>query len=129
MRLPTRKALTYTKYALVAVFAFVLFSQVSSAEVLAQVDTGQYMPQNPTGNDDLIEWVKLVLNIVIGIAALIAVAILVYSGIMYITSAGDEGKVSKATKGITYAIIGLIIAFISVLIVNFVLGTILMRGS
>ena len=74
---------------------------------------------------DLLEWVKDALNLLIGLAGLIAVAILIYSGVMYIISAGDETKVESATKGITYSIIGLVICFISILIVNFVLTAVI----
>lgn len=70
---------------------------------------------------DLLAFVTDSLNLIIGLAALIAVGFLIYSGVQYILAAGDEGKVEKATKGIVYAIVGLIICFISVLIVNFVL--------
>ncbi len=73
----------------------------------------------------LIGFLQSALNLVISLAALIAVAFLVYSGIQYIVASGDEGKVEKATKGITYAIVGLVICFISILIVNFVLENLL----
>ena len=61
----------------------------------------------------------------ISLSALIAVAVLIYSGLQYILASGDEGKVEKATKGITYAIVGLVICFVAVLIVNFVLTRLL----
>lgn len=61
----------------------------------------------------------------IGISSLVAVILLVYAGYMYIMSAGDSEKVSKATKIITNTIIGLIIIWISGLIIRFVLDTIL----
>jgi TRAP-type C4-dicarboxylate transport system permease small subunit len=61
------------------------------------------------------------LNLAIGAAAVICVAVLIFSGYMYITSSGDEAKVEKATKSLTYAIVGLAICFISVILVNFVL--------
>lgn len=77
------------------------------------------------GGGDLIGFIKDALNLTISLAALIAVGILIYSGIQYIVASGDEGKIEKATKGITYAVVGLIIAFISVLIVNFVLTSLL----
>jgi TRAP-type C4-dicarboxylate transport system permease small subunit len=60
-------------------------------------------------------------NLAIGAAAVICVAVLIFSGYMYITSSGDEAKVEKATKSLTYAIVGLAICFISVILVNFVL--------
>lgn len=77
------------------------------------------------GGTDLISFAKSALNLGIALTALIAVGFLVYSGIQYVVAAGDDSKIEKATKGITYSVIGLIIAFISVLIVNFVLTELL----
>ncbi len=94
---------------------------VAQGSVLSvYADASKYLPNvGPSG--DLISWVKRVLNLVIGLTGLIAVGYLIYSGIQYIMAAGDDGKVEKATKGITYAVIGLVVCFISVLVVNFVL--------
>jgi TRAP-type C4-dicarboxylate transport system permease small subunit len=80
---------------------------------------------NPTGFGSLGQVITQALNIAIGAASVICVAILIFSGYMYITASGDEAKVEKATKSLTYAIVGLAICFISVLLVNFVLDNIL----
>lgn len=81
--------------------------------------------QGSNNGNDLIGFVQNALNLAIALAALISVGVLVYSGVQYIVASGDDGKIEKATKGITYAIIGLVICFISVLIVNFVLKELL----
>jgi cytochrome bd-type quinol oxidase subunit 2 len=88
---------------------------------------GQFIDpiQGSRSGGDLIGFIQNALNLVIALAALISVGVLVYSGIQYIVASGDDGKIEKATKGITYAIIGLVICFISVLIVNFVLKELL----
>lgn len=70
---------------------------------------------------DLQDFIVRGLNLAIGAAAVICVAVLIGSGYMYITASGDEAKVEKATKSLTYAIVGLAICFISVILVNFVL--------
>lgn len=122
------KVLHVLTYTIVLSVIGLFLLQVFSGGVFAQVDP--IVPINPiSGTDNLLDWVQNALNIVIGITALIAVAVLVYSGIIYITAAGDEGKISSATKGITFAIVGLIIAFIAVLIVNFVLSEILGQNT
>ena len=69
---------------------------------------------------DLVGWLVQMLQWLIGLAGLVAAAVLIMNGFMYITASGDEGKIQKATKGITYAIVGLVIAAIAFLIVNFV---------
>mgnify|MGYP000925136773 CR=1 FL=1 len=74
---------------------------------------------------NLLDWIGGVINIAVGLAALVCVGILIYSGYLYITAAGDEKKVSTATKSLTYAIVGLVICFIAVILVKFVLNTIL----
>lgn len=74
---------------------------------------------------DLDAWIIGLINWAIGIAALAAVVMLIASGYMYITANGDEGKVEKATKTLTFAIIGLIVCFIAVMLVRFVLTSFL----
>ena len=69
---------------------------------------------------DLVGFIVNMLQWLIGLAGLVAAAVLILNGFMFITASGDEPKIQKATKGITYAIIGLIVAAIAFLIVNFV---------
>lgn len=110
--------------ATVSTFASSLF--LASAAFAQGTSAGSYLGGVQGANSgNLIQFIQSALNLVIALSALIAVGILVYSGIQYILAAGDEGKVEKATKGITYAIVGLVICFISVLIVNFVLTNLL----
>ncbi|KKR06450.1 MAG: hypothetical protein UT34_C0001G0491 [candidate division WS6 bacterium GW2011_GWF2_39_15] len=80
---------------------------------------------NNTGYSSLIDMVKGTLNLAIMISALITVAVLVSAGIQYILSVGDEGKIEKAQKSVIYAMIGLIIVFISPLIIRFILNNVL----
>lgn len=100
-------------------------SLVLATGAFAQSATGYIDGVDAVGGGNLIDFIRKALNLAISLAALIAVGILIYSGIQYIIASGDEGKIEKATKGITYAVVGLIIAFISVLIVNFVLTNLL----
>lgn len=98
---------------------------VASAYTFAAVDVSKWLSGIGGKGGTLENFITQALNLVISLSALVAVAILIYSGIMYITAAGDEGKVEKATKGIVSAIIGLVICFIAVLIVNFVMKNLL----
>lgn len=71
--------------------------------------------------DDLGGFITKIINWAIGFAAVIAVIMLIAAGFMYITANGDEGKIKKATTTLTFAIVGLVVCFIAVLLVNFVL--------
>ncbi|MDO4271386.1 MAG: hypothetical protein Q4C83_00140 [Candidatus Saccharibacteria bacterium] len=61
------------------------------------------------------------LNIAYYIIGIVAVGMIVYSGIQYITSNGDAGKAKKAQQTIVYAIVGLIVAVGAYAITNFVI--------
>lgn len=67
------------------------------------------------------ELVVKVLNWLIGASVILCVVMLIVSGFLYMTSGGNEDKVSKATKALVNAIIGLVISFIAVMLVNFIL--------
>ncbi len=49
--------------------------------------------------------------------AALSVLVIAIAGIMYITSTGDETRIDNAKKWLLYAIIGLVIALVSYLIV------------
>jgi hypothetical protein len=69
-------------------------------------------------------WFTNVLTWIIGLAGLVAAAVLIFNAFLFITASGDEAKVKKATSGITYAIVGLVVAALAFLIVNYVIDKI-----
>lgn len=62
-----------------------------------------------------------VANFVISFIAILGIIFIVYGGIMYVTSAGDEAKAEDAKMTITYAAIGLFIAAMAYAIEQLVL--------
>lgn len=65
---------------------------------------------------------KQITNVVLYIVGIIAVIMLIIGGIRYVTSGGDAKKVTDAKNTVLYAIIGLVISFLSFAIVNFVIS-------
>lgn len=63
-----------------------------------------------------------VLNTFYFFAGVIAVILIVYAGFLFVTSAGDSGKVAKAKNTITAAVIGLVIIMLAFVITRFVAG-------
>lgn len=57
------------------------------------------------------------LGVLVGILAVVA---LIYSGIMYITAGGDTAKADTAKKNITWAVVGIVVVLLSVIIVRWV---------
>ncbi|MBR3252697.1 hypothetical protein IKF84_01325 [Candidatus Saccharibacteria bacterium] len=72
--------------------------------------------------------ITTIINAVIGILGIVAAIFIVVGGVNYMTSAGDASKVEKAKKTILWAVIGLIIASLTFVIVNFVLKGILKQS-
>ena len=62
-----------------------------------------------------------IVNWLLGIAATVAVLLIVISGIRYIVSAGNQQEIDDAKKTITYAVIGLVITILAIVIVNVVI--------
>lgn len=75
--------------------------------------------QGGTKVDSVIKSVVRILGVVAGI---LAVIMIIVSGIKYITSGGDSSKIAGAKNALVYAIVGLIIVALSQVIVRFVLG-------
>lgn len=64
--------------------------------------------------------IKLVINAALVFSGVIALVLIIYSGIKYIMSRGDQTKIDEAKKTLTYAIIGLIVIFLSFFIVQLI---------
>ena len=69
------------------------------------------------GSDVLI---KTIINVLLFIVGTVSVIVIIFGGILYATSAGDSGNVTKAKNTILYAIVGLVVSFLAYAIVNWV---------
>jgi hypothetical protein len=63
------------------------------------------------------------LNLVYFIAGIVAVIVIIVGAIMYTTSAGQAGNITKAKNLILYAVVGLIVIFAAFAITNIVSGS------
>lgn len=81
---------------------------------------GQCTNSNSGSEDDFKDAITNIVNGIIAVLGVVAVVVIVIGGVLYMTSAGDPGKVKRAKDTILYAAIGLIICVLSFAIVNFV---------
>lgn len=63
-----------------------------------------------------------VLNTVYFSAGIIAVIVIIVSGIFYSISQGDSSKIQRAKDGILYAVVGLVIVLLAFVLTNYVIG-------
>jgi len=57
-------------------------------------------------------------------AGLVAVVFIIKGGIDYLLSAGDPGKVKKATQSLIFAVVGLVLVLVAAVITNFVISSV-----
>ncbi len=76
------------------------------------------LPQSAASQANL----QNLVQIIVGILAVVAVLIIVYAALNIVTAGGDAGKVAKARSAIIYALVGLAIIVSADVIVSLIAG-------
>ena len=66
--------------------------------------------------------IDTVINTMLFIVGILSVAMIIYSGIRYVTAHGDKSQIESAKNTLIYSIVGLVIAIVAYAVVNWVLG-------
>ena len=74
-------------------------------------------------NQNLPDIITTIINVMLFIAGALAVIMIIYGGIRYITAHGDEKQVKVAKDTIVYSVAGLIIAILAYALVTFIFNT------
>ena len=107
---------------MIALASLFLFAKKVSADGWASPDKPDGVPE------DFDNAVLNLTNWVLGFVAMIAVLSIVWGGVMYIASSGDETKATTGKRIVTYALIGLVIAGIAYALVNVIITEILVSA-
>lgn len=112
--------------ALVAIVGISLIGQSASALTLMDVFSGPYRGEGQPASlfDGSTAIVPRVINLMLFIVGVLAIFMMIYGGIRYVLSGGDNGKVKDAKNTILYAIVGLIVAILGYAIVNWVVSVV-----
>jgi len=73
-----------------------------------------------SSGDDAGSLIGTIVNVLLFVIGALAVVMIIVSGILYVISSGDAGKVARAKNTLLYAVVGLIVAFLAYAIVNWV---------
>lgn len=73
-----------------------------------------------SAKQDLPDVITTIINVMLFIAGALAVIMIIYGGIRYITAHGDEKQVKVAKDTIVYSVVGLIIAILAYALVTFI---------
>jgi len=106
-----------------AIFAITLIVFTFLIQFVSAVDFDSDLSnEDKEAFDEILEPVMKIYNFVKYSATIIAVMVLLFAGITYITSGADPGKREKAKSMATYVIVGLVVIWAAPLIVNFIVG-------
>ncbi len=112
-----------TKVALIAGSVAALALPVATFAQATSFSVESIGGQIGLGESDLKQTVINILNLALGLLALVAVVMIIIGGFTWLTASGNEEKVDKAKKIISAAVIGLIIVLLAWAVVIFVAKT------
>jgi len=100
-----------------------VFPALANAAILnAGTDNPSEVSTATGGEGSLRNLVLRMVNYFLTFLGVIAVIMIIYGGVTYVTAAGKDEAVGNAKKIIMYALIGIIIVLLSFAVVNTVLG-------
>ncbi len=75
----------------------------------------------PIGQASIPQIIGRIIRGVIGLTGVLALAMFIYGGFMWMTAAGNSDQVGKAKKTVVWSVLGLVLIFSSYALVNFVM--------
>ena len=81
--------------------------------------------QTQLSNRDPRELTALIIKAILGVLGMIAVALIVYAGFLWLTSQGEETEITKAKDTLKAAIIGLLVILAAYALTRFVLNSLI----
>lgn len=112
-------------FALVGIGALVPVGNAAAANNVGGLSNGvNNAKTNDMANGDLSNIVSTVTNVFMWVVGVISVIMMIYGGFQYVTSSGDQTKVTKAKNTILYGVVGLAIAILAGAIVSFVINNV-----
>lgn len=78
---------------------------------------------NPLGGKTIPELIGFVIQAFLGISGSLALAMIVYGGFLWLTSAGKPERITKGQQTLLWSVIGLVVIFGANVLANFVIST------
>jgi len=98
---------------------FVLATRPPADDVFDRVEPKMSLPF--TDLDGVEDYIISIIQTLIGLGGLVAAGMIVYGGYVFILSGGDSENIARGQRILTNAVIGLIIASLAFILVNFII--------
>lgn len=72
---------------------------------------------------DAKEIAKNIISVLLWIVGIASIIVIIYSGITFVTSAGNPSQIARAKTMLLYAVVGLVVSILAYAIVNFIVGS------
>ena|SRR3989338_4971925 len=92
------------------------------AQLISDFDSPDNISQATGGEGSFRTLARTIVNFFLYFLGFLATIMIIYGGVLYVTSAGNDENVGKAKKILLYAIVGIIVILLSFAIVNTIIG-------
>ena len=108
---------------ILAIFGLVLLLSVIATHFVKATDFNQDISSEDKQTfDEILTPVMKIYNLVKYSATVLAVLVLLFAGISYMTSGSNPAKREQAKNMVMYVVIGLVVIWVAPLVVNFIVG-------
>ena len=106
-----------------SIFGIIFLLSIFALNIVVAIDFNEDISNSDKETfDEILEPVMKIYNLVKYSATVLAVMILLFGGITYMTAGSNPAKREQAKNVVMYVVIGLIVIWIAPLIVNFIVS-------
>ena len=95
---------------------------IAHAQLISTEDVPQNVSDATGGEGSFRTLARTIVNFFLYFLGFLATLMIIYGGVLYVTSGGNDESTGKAKKILLYAVVGIIVILLSYAIVNTVIG-------
>lgn len=106
-----------------------LYSKSVLANSIDNINEGLNKTQDAAGGLEMNDVIKTIITTMLFIVGILAVIMIIYGGIRYVTAHGDKTQVASAKDTVVYAVVGLVVAIVAYALVDWVVKAFQAKGG
>ena len=106
-----------------------LYSKSVLAGSIDNITNGLDRTKDAAGDLEMNDVIKTIITTMLFIVGILAVIMIIYGGIRYVTAHGDKTQVASAKDTVVYAVVGLVVAIVAYALVDWVVNLFKAKGG
>lgn len=106
-----------------------LYSKSVLAGSIDNITNGLDRTKDAAGDLEMNDVIKTIITTMLFIVGILAVIMIIYGGIRYVTAHGDKTQVASAKDTVVYAVVGLVVAIVAYALVDWVVNAFKAKGG